>query len=59
MKRLPVLCALNLLLASCVTGGAATDTFCQIYSPITWSQADTDETVRQVKLNNARWAETC
>lgn len=50
-----------LLLSGCVTTTATrgADTYCQIARPITWADADTDETIEQVKSNNAVWNELC
>lgn len=57
-----VLC-LMLLLSACVTTTASSvankHTTCRILSPITWSDQDTDDTIRQVKVNNAKWKELC
>lgn len=33
--------------------------FCETYEPILWSQQDTDETIRQVKRENAKWKAIC
>ena len=32
---------------------------CAILAPITWSDQDTDDTIRQVRVNNAKWKELC
>jgi hypothetical protein len=49
------------MLPACTTtmdlGG--TKTACLSFEPITWSQKDTDETVRQVKAHNAVWKALC
>lgn len=54
---------LMLLLSGCVTTTASSvankHTTCGILSPITWSVQDTDDTIRQVKVNNAKWKELC
>jgi len=34
-------------------------TFCAVASPIYWDDADTDETIRQVKAHNATWVALC
>lgn len=33
--------------------------FCETYEPILWSTQDTDETIRQVKRENAKWKAIC
>jgi uncharacterized lipoprotein YmbA len=33
--------------------------FCQAYIPVRWSKADTDETIVQVKANNAVFTALC
>lgn len=44
-----------MLLAGCTTTTVtgAIKPACSIWHPITWSQSDTDETIRGVKSNNA------
>lgn len=32
---------------------------CQVFVPIRWSKKDTDETIKQVKIHNAVWLDTC
>lgn len=32
---------------------------CESFAPITWSKADTDETIAQIKAHNAAWVELC
>ncbi len=33
--------------------------FCALFDPIRWSEDDTDETERQVKIYNAIWKDNC
>jgi hypothetical protein len=33
--------------------------FCAIYHPIHWSKHDTDQTILEVKQNNAVWVKLC
>ncbi len=33
---------------------ATNESVCDVWKPISWSQKDTDETIVQVKVNNAR-----
>lgn len=33
--------------------------FCETYEPILWSTQDTDDTIRQVKRENAKWKAIC
>ena len=47
------------MLPGCETNTVATDAFCQIYSPITTSSSDTEETERQVVEMNAVYDELC
>lgn len=54
-----------LILNGCATttGSAAiepgADTFCRISRPISWSQSDTDQTIREVKAHNAVGVRLC
>jgi hypothetical protein len=50
-----------LLVASCATttGIGGTEAACSIWRPISWSQQDTDRTIEEAKLNNARRAVWC
>lgn len=61
-NALVALC-LVLVLTGCATttGSNATDptTLCKILQPITWSEEDSDDTIRGVKVNNAKWIELC
>lgn len=50
------------ILPSCetVTGSAATNrTVCAVWQPVSWSAKDTDQTILEVKANNARRAGWC
>lgn len=50
------------ILAGCVTttdSSAGIRVYCDNADPITWSDKDTDETIRQAKANNAVWKELC
>lgn len=49
------------ILAACATttGTAATKVYCGAASPIRWSSADTDETIRQAKAHNAVGRRLC
>lgn len=51
---------LPFLLTGCgtMTGSAATDA-CSVWRPISWSQQDTDRTITEVKVNNARRSAFC
>jgi hypothetical protein len=61
LYRLTMACAVTLLLAGCgrtmATGG--TEAACSVWRPISWSGKDTDRTIEEVKLNNARRAGFC
>lgn len=53
-------------LAACATTTASVDlssdirqSMCRIFRPITWSPADTDETIAGVKEHNAAWKALC
>lgn len=50
-----------LLTSGCMTttGGGVTDNVCKAWRPVTWSARDTDETIREVKANNAAWGAWC
>lgn len=62
-RQFPMLAALGatLILANCGTtmGSAGTETACEAFEPVRWSQADTDETIAQVKGHNAAWQAVC
>lgn len=50
------------ILAGCVTttdSSAGIEIYCDNAEPITWSDKDTDETIRQAKARNAVWKELC
>lgn len=49
------------LTSGCVTmtGGGETDVVCEAWRPVTWSAADTDQTIREVRQNNAAWKAWC
>lgn len=42
-----------------LTGIAGTEVACQSFRPITWSIADTDQTIREIKGHNAAGKEIC
>jgi len=50
-------------LSACTTlgasGSAADPSFCAVAHPITWAQGDTDATILEVKMFNARGVELC
>ena len=62
---LPLASALivTLFLAGCTTTTAGSGTtgkaVCNVLQPVRWSAADTDETIRQVKANNAAGKVVC
>lgn len=62
LRRAPVLTA-TLFLAGCATMTAGNGTtgkaVCDSFRPVLWSDADSDETIRQVKANNAVGAAIC
>lgn len=46
-----------LLLTGCVTTTGTVETnavVCSVWRPVTWSTKDTDQTILEVKINNAR-----
>jgi hypothetical protein len=50
------------ILAGCATATASVGTdavACSAFEPMQWSKKDTDETIRQVKQQNAAWAAIC
>lgn len=55
------LTAATLTLGGCATTTASggTDVFCRASQPIRWSQADTDDTIRQAKAHNAVGRKLC
>lgn len=52
---------MTLLMAGCMTttGSGGTKVACVGFKPITWSTADTDATVVEVKAHNAVWKAVC
>jgi hypothetical protein len=54
-------------LSGCATmtdSGATTDRYfitvpCQAFAPLSWSTADTDKTLRGIKIHNAVWRRLC
>lgn len=52
---------LMLTLTGCMTTTASvvTDSSCDVFQPILWSQLDTAETVQQVVEHNAVYSELC
>lgn len=50
-----------LALGGCATttGTGATSVYCRVAQPIRWSVQDTDETIRQIKLEHAKRKELC
>lgn len=54
-----LICAM--LVTGCVktTAIGAIDVYCGSVRPITWSTRDTDQTIREVKANNAVYAKLC
>ena len=58
--RYGLVIACGLMASGCAT---TTDTAvisaCAAWRPIEWSRADTDETIRQVRISNARRAAYC
>jgi hypothetical protein len=61
MRYVPVI-VLPFLLTGCatMTGSAETNgAACSVWQSISWSQRDTDRTITEVKVNNARRAAFC
>lgn len=52
---------LTLMVTGCMTTTASvvTDSSCDIFEPILWSQQDTAETVQQIREHNAVFREVC
>lgn len=50
-------------MAGCATTTASvaptTDLSCRVFTPITWSAKDTDQTITGVKIHNAVWTAIC
>lgn len=42
-----------------IEGAPTRPLICQAWLPISWSAADTDQTILEVKQNNAAWACAC
>ena len=61
MRFLPVMLCLAILPGcASLTGSVATNTsVCSVWKPIGWSKKDTDETIIEVKVNNARREAWC
>lgn len=66
-KLLSALLALVMLLAMWLLSGCGTlipsrdaePSFCDVARPLTWSAADSDETLRGIRAHNARGVELC
>jgi hypothetical protein len=60
LLRVPVLLVTALVIATCApTMATSVSTeikriVCGLWQPISWADADTDQTIREVKKNNAR-----
>lgn len=50
-----------MLLAGCAktTGFGGIDNVCAAFEPVTWSSADTDQTISEAKAHNAVMVEVC
>ena len=48
-----------ILLPGCASVSSAASEFCQIAEPITWAEADTQETRQQIHRHNAKWMCVC
>lgn len=46
-------------LSGCARDMAAAFVYCQVEKPISWTKADTDQTIREVKAHNAVWKSLC
>ena len=46
-------------LTACGMSSGATDSYCLIAKPITYSSQDTAETVKQIETHNSDWACKC
>lgn len=60
--RYALVIVLPFLLPGCgtMTGSAGTNTAaCSVWQPISWSLKDTDRTITEVKVNNARREAYC
>lgn len=62
LTTLGTLVGLSLIVAGCsqtTASSGVTRLTCTSFPPITWSDKDTPETVRQVKQHNAGWKAVC
>lgn len=51
---------LSLTLSACdLTMVTSAHSACSVWGPVHWSREDTDETIRQVRINNARHDAYC
>ena len=57
--KLMIACGAILLLGACTKTTATGGIECLTWRPISWSQADTPQTITEVKANNARWRAFC
>lgn len=57
----PMLIGATLILGGCATTTATggTKAVCSVWTPVSWSVADTDQTIREAKANNAARAAWC
>ncbi len=61
-SKLPAMLLLTLTaigLSACGTSSGATDSYCLIAKPITYSSQDTPETVEQIERHNSDWTCKC
>lgn len=54
-----LLIALTLSGCATTTGGGGTEVACTALESLSWSRADTDQTIRGVKRHNAKWRAIC
>jgi ABC-type uncharacterized transport system auxiliary subunit len=47
------------MLAGCANTTKTSDSLCLIDHPVTWSKSDTDQTIREIKVHNARYRAVC
>lgn len=60
MKLGLLLIVLSAILAGCVTTTpTSVNDLCLIDHPVTWSKSDTDQTIREIKVHNARYRAVC
>lgn len=58
--KAPAIALATLLLGGCATMTASSaPSECARWRPISWADADTDETIRAVKEHNAVWIALC